>query len=49
MMKFLVSNSLNEYLLNVLLMNYFDRLFLNQDMLIKFDKNVVLLQIHIQK
>ncbi len=49
MMEFLVTNNLNVYFLNVLLMNYFDRLIVNQDNLLKFDINVVQLQIHVQR
>ncbi len=49
MMEFLVTNNLNVYFLNVLLMNHFDRLIVNQDKLLKFDINVVQLQIHVQK
>ncbi len=48
-MEVLVTNNLNEYFLNVLLMNHFDRLIVNQDKLIMFDRNVVQLQIHVQK
>lgn len=48
MMEFLVSNNLNKDFLNVLLRNYFDRLFVNQDMIIMFDRNIVQLQIHVQ-
>jgi len=48
MMEFLVTNNLNVYFLNVLLMNYFDRLIVNQDKLLKFDINVVQLRIHVQ-
>jgi len=49
MMEFLVTNNLNVYFLNVLLMNHFDRLIVNQDKLLKFDINVVQLQIHVQR
>jgi hypothetical protein len=48
MMEFLVSNNLNEYFLNVLLMNHFDQLVGNRDRLLMFDINVVQLRIHVQ-
>jgi hypothetical protein len=47
-MEFLVANNLDKYFPNVLMLYYFRQWIVNQDMILMYDTNDVLLQIHIQ-